>query len=216
VRHRISSGGSSLSGGFDGKSRGDEQWRPGGRPQAISYCRAWTAKRAEIHRHLARALPSARYQRLVKSISDWMEHGPWSIRKRKKAVRKRAAPVADYSVRKLTRWQKLLKRSRKLSKMDTQKRHRLRLLIKKLCYSIESLAGLFAARQFSGQQTAQKYLRKAQRSLGQLNDDASSHSLATTLERGGVESPLQFLNRKREKRLIREAAAAYRKLVALE
>ena len=190
----------------------DKRW-----PQAIPHYRAWSAKRAEIHRHLARALRSARYQRLIKSTSDWIEHGPWSIRKGKEAVRKRAAPVAAYGVRKLTRWQKkLLKRSRKLSQMATEKRHRLRLLNKKLCYSIESLADLFTAREFSGQQTAQKYLRKAQRSLGQLNDDARGHSLATTLEREGAQVPLQFLSRKREKRLIREAAAAYRKLATLE
>jgi CHAD domain-containing protein len=187
------------------------------RPQAIAHYRAWTAKRAEIHRHLARALRSARYQRLVKSTSDWIEHGPWLIRKGRKAVRKRAAPVAAYSVRKLTRWQKkLLKRSRKLPKMDAEKRHRLRLLNKRLCYSIESFADLFAARKFPGQQTAQKYLRKAQKSLGQLNDDAKGHSLATTLEREGAPVTLQFLSPKRERRLIRTAVAAYRKLAALE
>jgi CHAD domain-containing protein len=190
----------------------DKRW-----PQAIPHYRVWTAKRAEIHGHLARALRSARYQRLVRSTSDWIERGPWSIRKGKAAVRKRAAPVAAYGVRKLTRWQKkLLKRSRKLSKMDAEKRHRLRLLNKKLCYSIESLADLFAARKFSGQQTAQKYLRKAQRSLGQLNDDARGHSLATTLEPEGVQASLQFLSHKREKRLIRAAAAAYQKLAVLE
>ena len=129
----------------------------------------------------------------------------------------RAAPVAAYSVRKLSRWQKrLLRRRHKLSKMDTEKRHRLRLLNKKLCYSIESLADLFVARKFSRQQTAQKYLRRAQGSLGQLNDDARGHSLATILEREGAQVPLQFLSRKREKRLIRVAATAHRKLAALE
>ena len=187
------------------------------RPQAALHFRAWTAKRADIHRRLERALRSARYQRLVKSTSDWIEHGPWSIRKGKQAARRRAAPVATYGVRKLTRWQrKLLKRSRKLLKMDAEKRHRLRLLNKKLCYTIESFADLLAAREFSGQQTALKYLRKAQKSLGQLNDDARGHSLAAAMEREGVPASTQFLSHKRERRLMRTAAAAYRKLAALE
>jgi hypothetical protein len=34
------------------------------------------------------------------------------------------------------------------------------------------------------------YLRKAQKSLGQLNDDAKGHSLATALQRDGVHVPL--------------------------
>lgn len=186
------------------------------RPQAIPSYRAWTAKRADTLRHLARALRSARFRRLVKSTSDWIEHGPWSIRKGKEAARQRIAPIATYSVRKLTQWQqKLLKKSRKLPKMGPEKRHRLRLLNKKLCYSIESFKDLFPDKKFSKQKTALKYLRKAQRSLGQLNDDARGHSLATDLEREGVRAPLQFLSHKREKRLIRTAAAAYRKLAAL-
>jgi CHAD domain-containing protein len=186
------------------------------RPQAPLHYRVWTAKRADIHRQLVRALASARYQRLVKSTSDWIEHGLWSARKGKEAARRRAAPVATYGVRKLTRWQKkLLKRSRKLTKMDAEKRHRLRLLNKKLCYSIEAFADLFASRKFSGQQAALKYLRKAQRSLGQLNDDARGRSLAAALEPEGDPAPQQFLSHKRERRLMRTAAAAYRKLATL-
>jgi CHAD domain-containing protein len=186
------------------------------RPQAIPHYRAWAAKRAEIHRYLARALRSVRYQRLVKRTFDWVERGPWSIRRGKQAMLKRASPVAAYSVRKLTQWQdKLLKKSRKLPKMHAEKRHRLRLLNKKLSYSIESFDDLFPDRKFSRQQTALKYLRKAQKSLGQLNDDARGHSLAVALERDGVRVRIQFLSHKREKRLIREAATADRKLAAL-
>ena len=171
----------------------------------------------EIHRHLARALRSARYQRLVKSTSDWIERGPWSISKGKQASRRRAASISAYSVRKLTRWQeKLIKKSRKLPKMDTEKRHRLRLLNKKLSYSIGSFEDLFLDSKFSRQKKALKHLRKAQKSLGQLNDDARGHSLAAALEGEGVRIPIQFLSHKREKRLMREAAAAYRKLAALE
>lgn len=185
--------------------------------EAPSRHRTWTAKRADILRRLVQALRSARYQRLVKSTSDWIERGPWSIRRGKEAARRRAAPVAAYAVRKLARWQKkLLKRSRNLPKMDAEKRHRLRLLNKKLCYSIETFADLFAARKFSEQQTALKYLRKAQRSLGHLNDDARGHSLAAALEPKGVRASLQFLSQKRERRLIRTATAAYRQLAALE
>jgi CHAD domain-containing protein len=99
--------------------------------------------------------------------------------------------------------------------MGTKKRHRLRLLNKKLTYSIEFFEDLFSDKDFSRQQAALKHLRKAQRSLGQLNDDANSRTLASTLKRDGFKVPLQFLTRKREKHLIRTAAASYQKLAEL-
>jgi CHAD domain-containing protein len=180
-------------------------------PQALSNCQAWTAKRADSHRGLARALRSARYRRLIKSMSDWIENGPWSTAKAKQAAKHRACPIAEYSADKLSRWQrKLLKKSRKLLKMDAEERHRLRLLNKKLSYSIEAFEDLSSDKRFSSHQAGLKYLRKAQRTLGQLNDDAKSHSLAA----GGGHATLQFAP-KREKRLLRTAAAAYRKLAAL-
>jgi len=49
-----------------------------------------------------------------------------------------------------------------------------------------------------------------------LNDDARGHALASALEPEGVEATVQFLSDKREKRLIRTAADAYRKLAALK
>jgi CHAD domain-containing protein len=187
------------------------------RRQAPLYHRSWNERRAGSHRHLARVLRSARYRRLVESLSGWLANGPWSIKKGRQAARQRACPIATYSAGKLTRWrQKLLKKCRKLPKMDTKKRHRLRLLNKKLSYSIEFFEDLFPDKRFSRQQTALKHLRKAQKSLGQLNDDAKGHSLATTLPPDGVHAPVQFLSPKRERRLLRTAAAAYRKLAALK
>ena len=187
------------------------------RQQATAYYRSWDERRADSHRRLARALRSARYRRLIEGLSGWIENGPWSIKKGKQAAQKRASPIAPYGAGKLTRWREmLLKKCRKLPKMGAEKRHRLRLLNKKLTYSIECFEDLFADKRFSRQQIALKHLRRAQRSLGQLNDDAKGHSLATALQRDGVHAPLQFLSPKREKRLIRTAAAAYRKLAALK
>jgi CHAD domain-containing protein len=189
----------------------DKRW-----PRAVPHYRSWNGKRADAQRLLARALRSARYRRLVKSVSGWIDNGPWSIEAGTQLARERASPIVIYSARKLTRWQeKLLKKRRKLPKMSTRKRHRLRLLNKKLSYSIEFFEGLFSDKGFAKQQAALKYLRRAKRSLGQLNDDANSQSLAAALQREGIEAPLKILTRKREKRLIRTTTAAYEKLAAL-
>jgi CHAD domain-containing protein len=178
--------------------------------------RLWTSRRKQSHRHLARELRSAKYRRLIESISDWIESGFWSTRKGKQAARLRISPIAEYGACKLAQWQeKLLKKSRKLQRMSVKKRHRLRLLNKKLCYSMEFLENLHQDKRFSKQPVALKHLRKAQKSLGRLNDDADRRSLAATLETDGVQASLPFLGATKEKRLIRTAAEAYRKLTAL-
>ncbi len=185
-------------------------------PQDESYYRAWNDKHANSHRLLARALRSARYRRLIKDTSSWIEHGPWSIKRGKQAAKERAVPIAQYGAEELTRrLEKLLKKSRRLLRMDAEKRHRLRLLNKKLSYSIGGFEDLFPDKRFSKLRAGLKHLRKAQRSLGQLNDDERGRALAATLQRDGAHAPWHFLGPKREERLLQTAATAYRKLAAL-
>ena len=96
--------------------------------------------------------------------------------------------------------------------MDVNERHRLRLLNKRLTYSVESLEDLFSDKRFTKQKTALKHLRRAQRCLGQLNDIARGQALAAALYGEGSEAVLHFIDRKRKKRLLRTTAEAYEKL----
>ncbi|WP_456622655.1 MULTISPECIES: CHAD domain-containing protein [unclassified Bradyrhizobium] len=179
----------------------------------IAELQHWDEKRAESHRLLARALQSARYRRLVEQTSAWIESGPWSTRRSKEAIRLRRCPLADHATAQLAEWEKtLLKKARKLGKLDVEKRHKLRLLNKRMTYSMESLEDLFADKSLAKQKSILKQLRKAQRSLGQLNDDARGQTLAASLNGAGPEAAIRFLNRKREKKLLRTASTAYRKL----
>ena len=183
------------------------------RPQATEVLNSWNEKRAEGHSYLARILNSVRYRWLVDQTSGWIENGPWSTKKGKQAAKERASPIGPYSASKLEEWEdKLLKKSRKLRKMGTKKRHRLRLFNKKLTYSIDSLADLYAEKNFLKQKTALTHLRKAQKSLGRLNDAARGDALASELEQKGVQTPVEFLKPKRKKRLLKKASKAYHKL----
>ncbi|PSO16046.1 CHAD domain-containing protein [Bradyrhizobium sp. MOS003] len=173
----------------------------------------WDDKRAESHRLLARALQSSRYRRLVEQTSIWIESGPWSTRRSKEAIRLRRCTLADHATARLTEWETtLLKRARKLYKLDVEKRHKLRILNKRLTYSIESLQDLFIEDSLTKQKSILKKLRKAQRSLGQLNDDARGRALAASLNGAGLDAGHRFRNSKREKKLLRKASTAYRKL----
>ena len=179
----------------------------------IAELQHWDEKRAESHRLLARALQSARYRRLVEETSAWIESGPWSTRRSKEAFRLRRCSLADHATARLTEWEEtLLRKARKLRKLDVEKRHRLRLLNKRLTYSIESLTDLFDDDTLTKQKSILKQLRKAQRSLGQLNDDARGQALAASLNGAGPEAGIRFFDRKREKKLLRTASTAYRKL----
>jgi CHAD domain-containing protein len=194
-----------------------------GRIEATSEARdlplfaSWKDKRTQGHRALTRILQSARYRRLVESTSKWIESGSWSTRTDEDAERARTAPILVYALHKLSRWEaRLLKKSRKLYKLDAKKRHRLRLLNKKLNYAIGSCQDLFADKRFAKQATALKHLRKAQRYLGQLNDDAREQALAQELLRDGATTPLPAPDPGREKLLLEKTAAAYAKLARLK
>ena len=179
--------------------------------------RSWNRERAASQRHLARVLQSVRYRRLIKSISNWVERGSWATKAGKQAATQRACPIAEYSAVKLTRWwKKLIKNSRKLRDFSTRKLHRLRLMNKKLHYAVLSVADLISNNAISKHQAMVRYLRQAQKSLGQLNDDARGRSLAATVGKGGAQASQPFLSPKREKRLIRSAATAYEKLAELK
>ncbi|WP_448030718.1 CHAD domain-containing protein [Bradyrhizobium liaoningense] len=179
----------------------------------VAELQQWDEKRAESHRLLARALQSARYRRLVELTSTWIESGPWSTRRSKEAIRLRRCTLADHATERLTEWEtRLLKKARKLRKLDTEKRHKLRLLNKRLTCSIESLQDLFAEETLTQQKSILKQLRRAQRSLGQLNDDARGQALAASLNGAGLDVSSRFHDRKREKKLLRTASEAYRKL----
>jgi CHAD domain-containing protein len=181
--------------------------------QVLPAVGAWNEKRNDGHRTLSRMLHSVRYQWLIDQTTAWIENGPWSTKRDKPSETERAKPIGDYTTGKLLEWEEtLLERSRKLRKMGTRKRHRLRLLNKKLTYSIDSFEDLFEDKNFAKQKAALKQLRKAQRSLGQLNDGARGEALAEELKRGGVTTEVRFLKKKQEKRLLKKATKAYRKL----
>jgi CHAD domain-containing protein len=186
------------------------------RPHATAALASWNEKCSEGHRHLTRMLNSVRYRWLVEQTSGWIENGPWSTKKGKQAAQERTSPVGAYSAAKLEEWEEeLLKKSRKLRKMGAKKRHRLRLFNKRLTYSIDSLEDLSSERKFSKQTVARKHLGTAQKSLGQLNDGARGQELASELQDEGVQTPLKFLKPKQEKRLLKKASKAYRKLEEL-
>jgi CHAD domain-containing protein len=185
-------------------------------PQGAISDRPWKQERAACQRHLTRALRSPRYQRLIKDIIAWIENGDWSRKRTKQAAGRRARHAGEYCADTLKEWRKmLLKKSRKLNEVGTRKRHRVRLANKRLSYAIEAAAELAAPGEAPAREVTLKLLRKAQKSLGQLNDNARRHALAAAFGEKVDDSNL-LLDGKQKKRLLRKAANAYDDLAGLE
>lgn len=179
--------------------------------------RSWKQERAACQRHLTRALGSPRYRRLIADLAAWIENGDWSRKRSKKAIELRAQPADQYCSDTLKTWRaKLLKKSRKLKEFGARKRHRVRLANKRLSYAIEAAAELAPSGETPPRLAMLKLLRKAQKSLGQLNDDARFRALAATLGENKIDGNDLAFSAKQKKRLLRKATSAYQDLTELE
>ena len=181
--------------------------------------RVFTAARTEAFAALQDALESERYRQWFDAMWDWVGSGPWTARQDLLAARRRAVPVAEFHARKLTRWhRKLTKRSRGIQGMGKTKRHDLRLASKRLRYAIEFSEGGLPAEDYAHWRTIVKQLRKGQQILGELNDADVQRALIASLttpaepvkEHAAKHAKLHA--RKRKGRLLRRAAAVYRKI----
>lgn len=185
--------------------------------QATIKNRSWKRERAASQRHLASALRSPRYRRLIADITKWIETGAWSRKRAKTAVDQRAQPAEQYFATQLKQWQKkLLKKSRKLKELGAGKRHRVRLANKRLSYAIEAAEELIPSSETTERQAMLKLLRKAQKSLGQLNDNARCRALAAALGEGKVDGSDLLLDARQKKRLLRKAVSAYEELAGVK
>ena len=90
--------------------------------------------------------------------------------------------------------------------------HQLRLKNKRLSYGIEAAANLVPDSEIQAHQATLKLLRKAQRSLGQLNDDTRRRSLAAALGEDKTGASHLLLKPKQKKLLLRKATEAYDEL----
>lgn len=187
--------------------------KAGGRPAEI---KAWRRERAACQRHLTRALRSQRYRNLVRDVSTWIETGSWCSKRGRERVDLRRRPIGEYGAERFKEWQKkLVKKSNRLEEVSAGKRHRVRLINKKLTYALDAIASLIPEEAQPERQAALNQLRSAQKSLGQLNDAARYRALAKAVQ-DGMDTTPAVLDAKRKRRLLRKAAAAYREFAKLK
>ncbi|WGR91068.1 CHAD domain-containing protein [Bradyrhizobium sp. ISRA443] len=179
--------------------------------------RVFVAARGEAFERLKDALGSERYMQWFEAMWNWVGSGPWTARQDRRAAQRRAVPVSDFHAGRLARWHKqLAQKSRGLQGMGKNKRHRVRLASKRLRYAIEFSEGGLPEDDYASWKVVLKYLRKGQQVLGELNDADVRLALIGSVDdqeqRGGRAAHKKLGERKKKSRLLRRAAAIYRKI----
>lgn len=126
------------------------------------------------------AVRSARFRSLVLDTAAWIETDEWTLNNRELSRSLRERPIVAAVAKKLRRYgREIIKKGARLDKLDPERRHNLRIRVKKLRYASEFFAGAFPGK------TASRHhdefvaaLKKLQNALGDLNDIAVQEKLS--------------------------------------
>jgi inorganic triphosphatase YgiF len=134
---------------------------------------------AEARQRAAQAVDSVRYTRLILALNHWAGSGDWRHGHGDAQHTELAGPAAKFALDTLhQRHRKLLKRGRRMARLDVHRRHRARIAAKKLRYATEFFESLFPAKKL---QRFRRQLSRLQDDLGWRNDMAVADDLLRSL-----------------------------------
>lgn len=159
-------------------------------------------KRDLAYDHVADAMNSHRFQRLLIDIIGWGAIGSW---RSCKAANRSITTFANVRLDKL--WRSISSAGRDIAHMDERTRHGLRIQAKKIRYATEFLSGVYPHVKTTEKRFASA-VEKLQEALGKLNDIATARQIA------GDPAPDSWLiGSYEERRYLTTAEAAYRDLL---
>ncbi|HTX23235.1 MAG TPA: CHAD domain-containing protein [Steroidobacteraceae bacterium] len=143
------------------------------------------ARRAAELAKAKAAVESERYRSGGLRTALWLAEGSWLGRDDPARAALRERPAAQLAAETLgARTKKMLKKARRVGKLDARARHRLRIGVKKLRYACEFFAGLFPGpKQSARRERFCKALRALQGLLGELNDFEVHKDMAAQIAR---------------------------------
>jgi triphosphatase len=118
------------------------------------------------------AVESERYRKLVLECALWLAGGDWFTSRDPLIVAHRDIRVSDFAAAELARRTgKIIKQSKKLEALDTRRRHKLRIAIKKVRYACEFFESVYEGRKVERRRKVfTATLKGIQSGLGRLND----------------------------------------------
>lgn len=141
-----------------------------------------TSQRAAAFGRAKDAVDSLRYRSLLLDTLQWLEIGDWARRSRRYRIRPVERFAADVLAR---RTKKAMKKAKRLRKLDSRHRHKLRIAIKKLRYATDFFERLFVRRKAKKRLSRFRVrLKDLQDRLGALNDIKVHQKLAPQIASG--------------------------------
>lgn len=153
--------------------------RPGD-PDLAALRAAARERQVRAYRDLREALSTPRYSRFLLRLGGWLEDRGWRgaelTRAQRAALDQPLITLADALLAK--RHRQAMKRGKGFKTLPAEKRHELRIAVKKLRYTTEFFRDLYPAKHEKAYLAA---LRDLQESLGHLNDVAVAEGLLLNL-----------------------------------
>ena len=138
-------------------------------------------RRRAAYERLKEAIGSQRYTATMLRLAQWFEGRGWRDQPASEQAALLFAAIGDVAPGLIERrWRRTRKRSRQFGKLSQEQRHRLRITLKKLRYTIEFLEDLFDHGEVKA---LEKRLKPLQKDLGQLNDLNTAHALVEEVSR---------------------------------
>jgi triphosphatase len=145
-------------------------------------------RRRAAHESAREVIRSPRYSSATLKLARWVEARSWREQPASEEAARLFAGIGDIAPGLIERrWRQARKRSKRFGELSQDERHKLRIALKKLRYTIEFLESLFDGRRVK---SLAKQLRPLQEDLGHLNDIRTAHSLVEEVtveaeQRGG-------------------------------
>jgi triphosphatase len=151
------------------------------------------ARRAEALAKAKAAVESDRYRSIGLRAALWLADGSWLRGDDPLLAARRERPAAEVASEMLARrTKKVLKKARRIEKLDARARHKLRIAVKKLRYACEFFTGLYRRRkQEARRKRFCKTLKSLQGLLGTLNDFEVHKGMAARIARYRQQSRTQ-------------------------
>jgi triphosphatase len=138
-------------------------------------------RRQVAYEGLKEAIRSQRYTATMLRLARWFEARGWREQPASEHAALLFTAIGDIAPGLIERrWRRTRKHSRQFGKLSPERRHKLRITLKKLRYTIEFLENLFDHREVKAMV---KRLKPLQEDLGQLNDLSTARALVEEVSR---------------------------------
>jgi inorganic triphosphatase YgiF len=140
-------------------------------------------KRAAALTHARDMIESERFRAIGLNVLAWLEVGQWSSPSDDLRCVRGRLPIEMFASEELDRrWHKIIKKRKKLDRLDAKPRHRLRIQAKKVRYASEFFGELFTEKQqVKRRKKMLATLERLQDALGDLNDIAVHQEIMSAM-----------------------------------